>query len=167
MRNYSIGDLISRYKRMRGFNVMQPIGWDSFGLPAENAAIQRGVHPKEWTLQNIAQMKTELKSMGIAYDWDREVTTCLPDYYRWEQMLFTKFFEKGLAYKKTGQVTWCPKCETVLANEQVQDGACWRCDSPVTVKELSQWYFKITAYADQLLSGHEQLEKKRAMQNQQ
>ena len=160
MRNYSIGDLISRYKRMRGFNVLQPIGWDSFGLPAENAAIQRNVHPREWTLQNIAQMKVELKSMGIGYDWDREVTTCLPEYYRWEQMLFTKFLEKGLAYKKTGQVNWCPKCETVLANEQVQEGACWRCDSPVTVKELSQWYLKITAYADQLLSGHEQLEKK-------
>ena len=160
MRNYSIGDIISRYKRMRGFNVLQPIGWDSFGLPAENAAIQRGVHPRDWTLQNIAQMKTELKSMGIAYDWDREVTTCLPDYYRWEQMLFCKFFEKGFAYKKTGQVNWCPKCETVLANEQVQEGACWRCDSPVNVKELSQWYLKITAYADELLSGHKQLEKK-------
>lgn len=159
MRNYSIGDIIARYKRMRGFNVLQPIGWDSFGLPAENAAIQRGVHPRDWTLQNIAQMKTELKSMGIAYDWDREVTTCLPDYYRWEQMLFCKFFEKGFAYKKTGQVNWCPKCETVLANEQVQEGACWRCDSPVNVKELSQWYLKITAYADELLSGHKQLEK--------
>lgn len=160
MRNYSIGDLISRYKRMRGFNVLQPIGWDSFGLPAENAAIQRNVHPREWTLQNIAQMKVELKSMGIGYDWDREVTTCLPEYYRWEQMLFTKFLEKGLAYKKTGQVNWCPKCETVLANEQVQEGACWRCDSQVTIKELSQWYLKITAYADQLLSGHEQLQNK-------
>jgi len=160
IRNYSIGDIIARYKRMKGFNVLQPIGWDSFGLPAENAAIQRGVHPREWTLQNIAQMKVEFKSMGIGYDWDREVTTCLPEYYRWEQKLFTQFFEKDLAYKKTGQVNWCPKCETVLANEQVQEGACWRCDSPVTVKNLSQWYFKITAYADQLLSGHEQLEKK-------
>ncbi len=160
MRNYSIGDLISRYKRMRGFNVLQPMGWDSFGLPAENAAIQRNIHPRDWTLQNIAQMKVELKSMGIGYDWDREVTTCLPEYYRWEQLLFTKFLEKGLAYKKTGQVNWCPKCETVLANEQVQEGACWRCDSSVTVKELSQWYLKITAYAEPLLSDHGQLQKK-------
>ncbi len=157
LRNYSIGDIISRYKRMKGFNVMQPVGWDAFGLPAENAAIQRGVHPKEWTLQNIAQMKSEFKKMGIAYDWDREVTTCLPEYYKWEQLFFTKFFKKGLAYKKVGQNNWCENCQTVLANEQVQDGKCWRCDGPVIIKELSQWYFKITVYADQLLEDHKYL----------
>ncbi len=160
VRNYSIGDVTSRYRRMLGFNVMQPIGWDAFGLPAENAALSRGVHPREWTLQNIAQMNLELKSMGISYDWDREIATCLPEYFRWEQRLFREFYEKGLAYKKTGFVNWCPKCETVLANEQVQDGLCWRCDSKVLQKELSQWYFKITDYADQLLSGHEQLKGK-------
>ena len=160
MRNYSIGDVISRYKRMQGFNVMQPIGWDSFGLPAENAAIQRGVHPKKWTLENIRQMKSELKRMGISYDWKREVTTCLPEYFKWEQLFFRKFYEQGLAYKKTGQVNWCENCQTVLANEQVQDGKCWRCDSAVVQKELSQWYLQITQYADQLLSGHKQLEGK-------
>lgn len=159
VRNYAIGDVISRYKRMRGYNVLQPIGWDSFGLPAENAAIQRGIHPKDWTLQNIAQMKTQLKAMGISYDWDREVTTCLPPYFKWEQMLFRKFYEKGLAYKKKGTVNWCESCQTVLANEQVQDGKCWRCDGAVILKDLFQWYFKITDYADQLLSGHKQLEK--------
>jgi len=160
MRNYSIGDVVSRYKRMQGFNVLQPIGWDSFGLPAENAAISRGVHPKTWTLQNIAQMKVELKQMGISYDWSREVTTCLPEYFKWEQIFFRKFYEQNLAYKKTGQVNWCESCQTVLANEQVQDGKCWRCDSVVVMKELSQWYFKITDYADQLLSGHDQLQGK-------
>ncbi len=157
LRNYSIGDIISRYKRMRGFNVMQPVGWDAFGLPAENAAIQRGVHPRDWTIQNIAQMKVELKSMGIAYDWDREVTTCLPDYYKWEQLFFQRFYKEGLAYKKAGQVNWCDHCQTVLANEQVQDGHCWRCDGPVIIKELSQWYLKITLYADQLLEDHKYL----------
>ncbi|MBI4403032.1 MAG: leucine--tRNA ligase [Deltaproteobacteria bacterium] len=157
VRNYSIGDCISRYKRMRGFNVLQPIGWDAFGLPAENAAISRGVHPKEWTILNIAQMKKELRSIGIGYDWNRELTTCLPDYYRWEQQLFNRFFREGLAYKKKSLVNWCSSCETVLANEQVQDGKCWRCDSEVGTKEVSQWYLKITLYADQLLAGHEQL----------
>lgn len=157
VRNYSIGDVISRFKRMQGFNVLQPIGWDSFGLPAENAAIQRGVPPRDWTLQNISQMKAELKSMGFAYDWNREVTTCLPEYFKWEQLFFRRFYEEGLAYKKTGQVNWCEPCQTVLANEQVQEGKCWRCDSVVIQKELSQWYLKITNYADQLLSGHEQL----------
>ncbi len=160
VRNYSIGDVTTRYRRMLGFNVMQPIGWDAFGLPAENAALSRGVHPREWTLQNIEQMKSELRTMGFAYDWDRELATCLPEYFVWEQRLFRQFYEKGLAYKKTGFVNWCPKCETVLANEQVQDGLCWRCDSKVEQKELSQWYFKITDYADQLLSGHEQLKGK-------
>lgn len=157
VRNYSIGDVITRFKRMQGFNVLQPIGWDSFGLPAENAAIQRGVPPRDWTLQNIAQMKAELNRMGFAYDWSREVTTCLPEYFRWEQGFFRRFYEEGLAYKKTGQVNWCEQCQTVLANEQVQDGRCWRCDSVVVPKELSQWYLKITNYADQLLSGHEQI----------
>lgn len=159
MRNYSIGDIISRFKRMNGFNVLQPIGWDSFGLPAENAANQRGVHPRDWTLQNIAQMKDQFKLMGISYDWDREVTTCLPEYFKWEQMLFRKFYETGLAYKKSATVNWCASCETVLANEQVVEGKCWRCDNPVTPKELEQWYLKITDYADELLSGHKQLEK--------
>ncbi len=157
LRNYSIGDVISRYKRMRGFNVMQPIGWDAFGLPAENAAIGRGVHPREWTLKNIAQMQTDLRSMGIAYDWTREVATCLPEYYRWEQLMFRKFFESGLVYKKKGNLNWCAQCETVLANEQVHEGRCWRCDGVVTERELSQWYLKITQYADQLLQGHERL----------
>jgi len=160
MRNYSIGDVISRFKRMQGYNVLQPIGWDSFGLPAENAAISRGVHPKEWTLSNIQQMKVELKQMGISYDWDREVTTCLPEYFKWEQLFFRKFFQQHLAYKKTGLVNWCESCQTVLANEQVQENRCWRCDSVVVQKELSQWYFKITDYADQLLSGHDQLQGK-------
>ncbi len=158
MRNYSIGDIVSRYKRMKGFNVMQPPGWDAFGLPAENAANQRGVHPRDWTLQNIEQMKEQLKLMGISYDWDREVATCLPEYFKWEQVLFRKFYEEGLAYKKKATVNWCAKCETVLANEQVQEGKCWRCDSLVVPKELEQWYLKITKYADQLLEGHKQLE---------
>ncbi len=158
MRNYAIGDLISRYKRMRGFNVLQPVGWDAFGLPAENAAIQRGVHPREWTLQNIEQMRGDFKSMGISYDWDREITTCLPDYYRWEQFLFLRFYREGLAYRKKGLLNWCGSCETVLANEQVHDGLCWRCDSLVTQKELNQWYLKTTKYAGQLLADHSQLE---------
>jgi leucyl-tRNA synthetase len=160
LRNYTIGDIVARYKRMQGFNVLQPVGWDAFGLPAENAAIQRGVHPGDWTIQNIAQMRTELKLMGIAYDWDREVATCLPEYFRWEQMFFERFYREGLAYKKTGTVNWCNSCQTVLANEQVQDGKCWRCDGPVVAKELNQWYLKITLYADQLLEGHKQLEGK-------
>jgi len=159
LRNYSIGDVISRYKRMQGFNVLQPIGWDAFGLPAENAAISRGIHPKLWTTENINQMRSELKAMGIAYDWSREITTCLPEYYRWEQLLFRKFYEQGLAYRKKAAVNWCESCKTVLANEQVQEGRCWRCDSLVGTKELSQWYLKITAYADQLLSGHELLKQ--------
>jgi leucyl-tRNA synthetase len=158
LRNYVIGDVISRFKRMQGYNVMHPVGWDAFGLPAENAAIKNKIHPQKWTMENIAQMKIDLKTMGISYDWSREIATCLPEYYRWEQWLFRKFFESGLAYKKTGTVNWCPTCETVLANEQVQDGICWRCSSPVVQKELNQWYLKITAYAEQLLEGHKQLE---------
>lgn len=157
VRNYAIGDVIARYKMMRGFNVLHPMGWDSFGLPAENAAIERGVHPHIWTRENIAYMRAQLKRMGLSYDWSREVTTCEPDYYRWNQWLFLRFYEKGLAYKKRSAVNWCPSCETVLANEQVEDGRCWRCDSVVVQKELEQWFFKITQYAEELLQGCEQL----------
>src|SRR3989338_5865765 len=147
LRNYAIGDVVSRYKKMQGFNVLQPIGWDAFGLPAENAAISRGVHPREWTLRNIAQMREDLRSMGLAYDWSREITTCLPSYYRWEQLMFRRLYEQGLAYRKKCHLNWCPRCETVLANEQVHDGKCWRCDEQVTTRELSQWYLRITLYA--------------------
>jgi leucyl-tRNA synthetase len=151
VRNYSIGDVVARYKRMRGFNTLHPMGWDAFGLPAENAAIERGVHPENWTRENILYMKTQLKRMGLSYDWDREVATCEPEYYRWNQWIFVQFFKKGLAYKKSSFVNWCPSCETVLANEQVIDGRCWRCDSLVTQKELEQWFFRITDYAEELL----------------
>ena len=153
VRNYAIGDVVSRYKRMNGFNVLHPMGWDSFGLPAENAAIKHGIHPSKWTLENIAFMRDkQLKRMGLSYDWDREVTTCLEDYYRWNQWFFIKMYERGLAYKKLSYVNWCPSCGTVLANEQVEGGLCWRCGSVVTHKELEQWFFKITAYAEELLS---------------
>jgi leucyl-tRNA synthetase len=153
VRNYAIGDVISRYKRMRGFNVLHPMGWDSFGLPAENAAIKHGIPPAKWTLENIAFMRDkQLKRLGISYDWDREVTTCLEEYYRWNQWFFIRMFERGLAYKKLSYVNWCPSCNTVLANEQVEQGLCWRCSSVVTHKELEQWFFKITAYAEELLS---------------
>ncbi len=153
VRNYAIGDVVSRYKRMQGFNVLHPMGWDSFGLPAENAAIQHGIHPSKWTLENIAFMRDkQLKRLGLSYDWDREVTTCLEDYYRWNQWFFIKMYERGLAYKKRSYVNWCPACATVLANEQVEDGLCWRCSSVVVHKELEQWFFKITAYAEELLS---------------
>ncbi len=151
VRNYSIGDVIARYKKMRGFNVLHPIGWDAFGMPAENAAIENKTHPAKWTEQNIASMQIQLRKMGFSYDWDREVATCRPDYYRWEQLVFLKMYEKGLAYKKRSFVNWCPKCETVLANEQVEQGACWRCDSTVEQRPLDQWFFKITAYAQELL----------------
>ncbi|MEW5744404.1 MAG: leucine--tRNA ligase [Nitrospirota bacterium] len=157
VRNYAIGDVIARYKRMRGFTVLHPMGWDAFGLPAENAAIKHGLHPAKWTYENIAFMKKQLVRMGLSYDWDREVTTCSPGYYRWNQWLFLKFFEKGLAYKKASFVNWCPSCVTVLANEQVIDGRCWRCDAPVVQKELEQWFFKITAYAEELLRGCDSL----------
>ena len=129
VRNYSIGDVVARYKRMRGFNVLHPMGWDAFGLPAENAAIEREVHPEVWTQENILYMKTQLQRMGLSYDWEREIATCEPEYYRWNQWIFLQFYKKGLAYKKNSFVNWCPSCETVLANEQVVDGACWRCDS--------------------------------------
>jgi leucyl-tRNA synthetase len=157
VRNYTIGDVIARYQRMRGRAVLHPMGWDAFGMPAENAAIKQGVHPATWTYDNIAHMRTQLKRLGISYDWSREVATCDPDYYRWNQWFFVKMYERGLAYKKFSAVNWCPSCETVLANEQVVDGACWRCDTPVTSRELSQWFFKITAYAEELLSGCDRL----------
>ncbi len=157
VRNYAIGDVIARYKTMRGFNVLHPMGWDAFGLPAENAAIERGVHPQTWTDENIAYMRDQLKRMGLSYDWSREVATCEPDYYRWNQWLFLRFYEKGLAYKKRSAVNWCPSCETVLANEQVEEGRCWRCDTVVVQKELEQWFFKITHYAEELLDGCERL----------
>ena len=141
VRNYSIGDVVARYKRMRGFNVLHPMGWDAFGLPAENAAIERGVHPETWTQENILYMKTQLKRMGLSYDWERELATCEPEYYRWNQWIFLQFFKKGLAYKKSSFVNWCPSCETVLANEQVIDGACWRCDSRSHAKRAGAMVF--------------------------
>ncbi len=153
VRNYSIGDVIGRFKRMRGFNVMHPMGWDAFGMPAENAAIQNKSHPATWTYENIAYMRNQIKKLGFSYDWDRELATCDVDYYRWEQKLFLEMFAKGLAYKKTSYVNWCPKCETVLANEQVEDGGCWRCNSDVNQKELDQWFFRITDYAEELLDN--------------
>jgi leucyl-tRNA synthetase len=152
VRVYSIGDVVARYKRMRGFNVLHPMGWDAFGMPAENAAIKNQLHPAAWTYGNIANMKGQLQRMGISYDWRRELATSAPEYYRWEQWLFTRMFERGLAYKKLGTVNWCPVDETVLANEQVEDGKCWRCGNPVTTRELSQWFFRITAYAEELLA---------------
>jgi leucyl-tRNA synthetase len=151
VRNYAIGDVLSRFQRMRGFNVLHPMGWDSFGLPAENAAIQHGVHPAKWTRENIANMRRQLKGLGLSYDWGREVSTFLPEYYRWNQWIFLKLYEKGLAYRKRSSVNWCPSCATVLANEQVEGGLCWRCDSPVVTRDLEQWFLKITQYADELL----------------
>ena len=151
VRNYSIGDVIARFKRMKGWNVLHPMGWDAFGMPAENAAIQNKSHPATWTHENIEYMRGQLQRMGFSYDWDRELATCDVDYYRWEQLIFLRMFEKGLAYKKNSFVNWCPKCETVLANEQVEDGSCWRCDSQVALKELDQWFFRITDYAEELL----------------
>lgn len=153
VRNYSIGDVIGRFKRMRGFNVLHPMGWDAFGMPAENAAIQNKSHPATWTYENIDYMRKQLKKMGLSYDWERELATCDLDYYRWEQKIFLEMYSRGLAYKKTSFVNWCPKCETVLANEQVEDGGCWRCDSEVNLKELDQWFFRITDYAEELLEN--------------
>ncbi|OHD11970.1 MAG: leucine--tRNA ligase [Spirochaetes bacterium GWB1_36_13] len=158
VRVYTIGDVISRIKRLQGFNVMNPGGWDAFGLPAENAAIDNGIHPAKWTFQNIENMKSQIQKIGISYDWEREIATCKPDYYKWNQWLFLKMLKKGLVEKKEGTVNWCEKCQTVLANEQVEDGQCWRCGSEVEPKELSQWYFKITQYAEELLEGHKELE---------
>jgi len=151
VRNYTIGDVMCRFQRMKGKNVMQPMGWDAFGMPAENAAIKHNVAPAKWTFENIEYMKHQLKSLGFAYDWDREVTTCKPDYYKWEQWFFTQLVEKGLAYQKLSAVNWCPHDMTVLANEQVHDGCCWRCDTPVERKEMKQWFIKTTEYADELL----------------
>ncbi|MGR9013916.1 MAG: leucine--tRNA ligase [Gammaproteobacteria bacterium] len=158
VRNYTIGDVISRYQRMLGKNVMQPMGWDAFGLPAENAAMQHGVHPADWTYSNIDYMRDQLKRLGFGYDWNRELATCDPSYYKWEQWFFLKLLEKGLVYKKTAPVNWCPHDMTVLANEQVIDGCCWRCDTQVERKEIAQWFLKITAYADELLSSLESLD---------
>ncbi|GMR01200.1 MAG: leucine--tRNA ligase [Gammaproteobacteria bacterium] len=158
VRNYSIGDVISRYQRMLGKNVLQPMGWDAFGLPAENAAMKNKVAPAKWTYENIDYMRDQLKRLGFAYDWDRELATCKPDYYRWEQWLFTRLFKKGMAYKKTAGVNWCPNDQTVLANEQVIDGKCWRCDTEVERREIAQWFMKITDYAEQLLDDLDQLD---------
>ena len=158
VRNYTIGDVISRYQRMQGKNVMQPMGWDAFGLPAENAAIKHQVAPAKWTKENIAYMKGQLKSLGFGYDWDRELATCDPEYYRWEQWFFTKLIDKGLAYKKVSAVNWCPNDQTVLANEQVIDGCCWRCDTVVERKEIPQWFIRITDYAEELLNDLDQLD---------
>lgn len=158
VRNYTIGDVVARFQRLQGKNVLQPIGWDSFGLPAENAAINNKTAPAPWTYENIEYMKNQLKLLGFGYDWSREIATCTPEYYRWEQWFFTKLYEKGLVYKKTASVNWCPNDETVLANEQVQDGCCWRCDTPVEQKEIPQWFIKITAYAEELLNDIDTLD---------
>jgi len=157
IRNYSIGDVLARYKRMKGFNVLHPMGWDAFGLPAENAAIEHGVHPAKWTYENISYMKKQLKRMGFSYDWRREIATCDPSYYKWEQLFFIQMYEKGLAYRSLQEVNWCPDCETVLANEQVIEGRCWRCNSEVEKREIEGWFLKITAYADELLEGLNEL----------
>jgi leucyl-tRNA synthetase len=159
VRNYSIGDVVARFKTMQGYHVLHPMGWDAFGLPAENAAIKHGnIHPADWTMDNIRAMRTQLKQLGISYDWDREIATCHPGYYKWTQWLFLQLYHKGLAYKKKAAVNWCPSCATVLANEQVKEGACERCKTPVEKRELEQWFFKITAYAERLLKDLELLE---------
>ena len=157
VRNYTIGDVVARYKRMRGFNVLHPMGWDAFGMPAENAAIAHGIHPSVWTNENIAHMKKQLKRMGFSYDWDREISTCEPEYYRWEQLFFLWMYKKDLVYKKTSMVNWCPDCQTVLANEQVEAGLCWRCSNEVSPRELDQWFFRITAYVEELLEHCDRL----------
>jgi len=151
IRNYSIGDVVARYKIMRGYSVLHPMGWDAFGMPAENAALEHKIHPAQWTHDNITYMRSQLKRMGFSYDWDRELATCDADYYKWEQWIFIKMYERGLVYRKKDLVNWCPACQTVLANEQVEAGTCWRCHGEVTKKELEGWFFKITAYADELL----------------
>jgi len=157
VRNYSIGDVIARYKRMQGFNVLHPMGWDAFGLPAENAALKRGIHPASWTYDNIAYMRKQLKAMGLSYDWHREIATCRPEYYRWEQLIFLQLLEKGLVYRKETTVNWCEDCATVLAREQVIDGCCWRCDQQVLPKTMYGWFLKITDYADELLDDLDKL----------
>ena len=158
VRNYSIGDVVARFKKMDGYNVLHPMGWDSFGLPAENAAIKHGIHPNIWTWDNIKEMRKQLKELGLSYDWNREVATCHPDYYKWMQWIFIQFYKRGLAYKKENPVNWCPSCQTVLANEQVVDGCCERCKTPVGKKNLSQWYLKITDYAERLLDNLDTLD---------
>ena len=158
VRNYMIGDIMARTMRMRGYNVLHPFGWDAFGLPAENAAIKNNVHPETWTLENIAHMKGQLQRLGISYAWKREIATCLPEYYRWNQWLFTRMFRRGIAYRRRSTVNWCESCQTVLANEQVVDGGCWRCGTPVTQRDLEQWFLRITAYADELLDALERLD---------
>ena len=157
MRVYSIGDLLARYKTMRGFNVLHPMGWDAFGLPAENAAMARGTHPERWTRENIANMKLQMRALGVSYDWEREIATCDPEYYRWNQWLFLRMYESGLVYRRRSAVNWCPDCETVLANEQVEGGACWRCSNTVVIREIEGWFFRITRYADELLAGCSEL----------
>jgi leucyl-tRNA synthetase len=157
VRNYSIGDAIARFRRLEGFDVLHPMGWDAFGMPAENAAIKHKTHPAKWTRENIASMRVQLKKIGFSYDWDREIATCEPGYYRWEQKFFLQMLEKGLAYKRVSIVNWCPACETVLANEQVESGLCWRCDAAVEQRELDQWFLRITAYAEELLADLDQL----------
>src|ERR1700734_3337975 len=159
VRNYSIGDALARFMWMRGYNVLHPMGWDAFGLPAENAALKNNIPPREWTLSNIAAMRKQMGRLGFSYDWSRELATCLPDYYRWNQWFFLKFYEKGLAYRRKSLVNWCPKCCTVLANEQVVNGRCWRHeDTFVEQRELEQWFLRITDYADELLRDIARLE---------
>ena len=158
VRNYSIGDVVARYNKMNGYNVLHPIGYDAFGLPAENAAIKRGIPPQKWTFSNIESMREQLKQLGLSYDWSREVVTASPDYYKWGQWMFLKFYERGLAFRKKATVNWCPGCETVLANEQVVAGVCWRCGTPAELRELEQWFFKITDYAERLLDDLELLD---------
>jgi leucyl-tRNA synthetase len=157
VRNYTIGDVVARYKRMRGFNVLHPMGWDAFGMPAENAAIANNTHPAKWTYLNIEAMRSQLKRMGFSYDWDRELATCRPEYYRWEQWLFLQMYEKGMAYRKESYVNWCESCQTVLANEQVEAGLCWRCGQPVRQKRLWQWFFRVTDYGEDLLDHSDRL----------
>ena len=157
VRNYSIGDAVARFRRMRGAQVLHVIGWDAFGLPAENAAIQNREEPRAWTLANIDAMRAQLKRLGFSYDWEREVATCLPEYYRWNQWLFLRMLERGIAFRARRHLNWCASCGTVLANEQVHDGRCWRCDNPVVRREFDQWFFKITDYAQELLDDLDEL----------
>ena len=161
-RGYALSDALARYKRLRGFHVLHPMGWDAFGLPAENAAIKGGMHPREWTNNNIAEFKRALRRFGFSYDWRREVSTCEPEYYRWNQWFFLRLLERGLAYRKKSRVNWCPKCCTVLANEQVVNGCCWRHeDTPVEAREIEQWFLRTTQYADQLLDDLKLVEQDR------
>jgi len=158
VRNYSIGDALAWFKRLQGFNVLHPIGWDSFGQPAEQAAIKRGVNPRDWTEENIVHMRGQLQRLGISYDWSREIAAHRPDYYKWDQWFFLKMLERGLAYKKVSQVNWCPKEQTVLSNEQSSGGVCWRCGTTVEKRDLEQWFLKITNYAEQLVGDIDQIE---------